>query len=109
MVFPRKGEKAHRKTSGCPKGLNFAPLRLCGGMFVFILLASASAFSKTPDLTNIENEVREQITSLQNALSNALKDPKISSTELSEAYGKLGQAYHAYSLTAPAHDCYVNA
>ena len=62
-----------------------------------------------PDLSGLEGEVREQITSLQTALANALKDPKISSTELSEAYGKLAQTYHAYSLNAPARDCYLNA
>lgn len=62
-----------------------------------------------PDLTNLENEVREQITSLQTALAAALKDPKISSTDLSEVYGTLGQTYHAYSLIAPARDCYLNA
>ena len=79
------------------------------GSFLFLLLACAPAFAQTPDLTNLENEVREQITSLQNALTNSLKDPKISNTELSEAYGKLGQTYHAYSLNAPARECYLNA
>src|SRR5688500_562643 len=107
MFFSRKGAKAQRKTSGGPEGFNFAPLRLCARSLLFVLLASISVLSQ--DLTNLENEVREQITSLQTALANSLKDPKISNTELSEAYGKLGQTYHAYSLNAPARDCYLNA
>src|SRR5207247_11139614 len=28
---------------------------------------------------------------------------------LSEAYGMMGEAYHAYSLLAPARECYLNA
>ena len=109
MAFPRKGAKAQRKTSGYPKAPNFAPLRRCGGNLLLVLLTFTTAFSQTPDLSNLESEVRDQITALQTALANTLKDPKISSTKLSEAYGKLGQTYHAYSLTAPARDCYLNA
>lgn len=80
---------------------------------LFVVLTLVSALSQTPmtlpDLTNLESEVREQITGLQDALAKALKDPKISSMELSEAYGKLGQTYHAYSHTGPARECYLNA
>ena len=36
-------------------------------------------------------------------------DPKTPDATLSDAYGKLGQVYHAYSLTAAAWDSYVNA
>lgn len=62
-----------------------------------------------PDLTNLEESVREQVTSLQNSLAANAKDPATSANILSEAYGKLGQIYHAYSLISPARACYLNA
>lgn len=62
-----------------------------------------------PDLTKLEESVREQVVTLQAELTATSKDPKVSDAALSEAYGKLGQIYHAYSLIAPARDCYVNA
>jgi tetratricopeptide (TPR) repeat protein len=62
-----------------------------------------------PDLTNLETSVREQVTELQDSLTAASKNPATSETTLGEAYGKLGQIYHAYSLFEPAHDCYLNA
>jgi tetratricopeptide (TPR) repeat protein len=60
--------------------------------------------SQTPDLTNLEESVREQITTAQAALTLS-KDP----AALSEAYGRLGEIYHAYSLTSAARDAYLNA
>jgi tetratricopeptide (TPR) repeat protein len=62
-----------------------------------------------PDLTNLEKSVREQVTELQDSLAAASKNPATPETALAEAYGKLGQIYHAYSLIEPAHDCYLNA
>jgi tetratricopeptide (TPR) repeat protein len=62
-----------------------------------------------PDVTQLETNVREQITASQNELTAAVKDPAISETQLSEAYGRLGQTYHAYSLNPPARECYRNA
>jgi tetratricopeptide (TPR) repeat protein len=62
-----------------------------------------------PDLTNLEKSVREQVTELQDSLAAASKNPATTETALAEAYGKLGQIYHAYSLIEPAHDCYLNA
>ena len=62
-----------------------------------------------PDITNLEESVREQVTTLQNSLATTAKDSSVSDLALSEAYGKLGQIYHAYSLIAPARDCYLNA
>ena len=62
-----------------------------------------------PDLTNSEESVREQVRGLQNALAAAAKNPATSTAALSEAYGQLGEIYHAYSLLAPARDCYLNA
>ena len=64
---------------------------------------------RSPDLTNLEESVRHQITELQNSLVATAKKPAQSQTALSEAYGKLGQIYHAYSLISSAHDCYLNA
>ena len=62
-----------------------------------------------PDLSTLEQGVREQLTAEQDTLAATLRNPAISDAALSEAYGKLGQAYHAYSLTAPARECYFNA
>ncbi|HEU4433114.1 MAG TPA: tetratricopeptide repeat protein [Pyrinomonadaceae bacterium] len=62
-----------------------------------------------PDLSTLEAGVREQLTAVQDSLAATLKNPAISDAALSEAYGKLGQVYHAYSLTAPARECYFNA
>lgn len=59
-----------------------------------------------PDLSQLESDVRNQITSQQNSLAAAVKDPR---ANLSAAYGAMGELYHAYSLTAPARECYVNA
>ena len=62
-----------------------------------------------PDVSQLEANVREQIIASQNELSAAVKDPAISETRLSEAYGRLGQTYHAYSLHPAARECYLNA
>lgn len=62
-----------------------------------------------PDLTRLEESVREQVTELQDSLAAAAKDPAATDATLSEAYGKLGQIYHAYSLISVARDAYLNA
>lgn len=62
-----------------------------------------------PDVSKLEENVREQIENAQNSLDAITKDPAKSKTELGDAYGNLGQLYHAYSLNAPARDCYLNA
>ena len=62
-----------------------------------------------PDLTALENEVRDQIKSQQSILAAAVKNSTSTEADLSAAYGLMGQTYHAYSLTAPARECYVNA
>src|SRR5215204_1079501 len=104
-------------------------LRLCGRNFLFFTLVGLFAIpnvqSQTdqilkpprkdlvalhwPDLTNLEQGVREQVTLLQNSLAANAKDRSVSAITLSEAYGKLGQIYHAYSLISAAHVCYLNA
>lgn len=104
-------------------------LRLCGRNLLFFTLVGLFAITNVssqtdqilkpprrdlvalhwPDLTNLEESVREQVTSLQDSLSANAKKPSVAAITLSEAYGKLGQIYHAYSLISPAHDCYLNA
>jgi tetratricopeptide (TPR) repeat protein len=62
-----------------------------------------------PDLSTLEDGVREQLTAEQDSLAATIKTNKVSDAVLSDAYGKLGQVYHAYFLAAPARDCYFNA
>ncbi|MEP6707954.1 MAG: tetratricopeptide repeat protein [Pyrinomonadaceae bacterium] len=62
-----------------------------------------------PDLTKLEADVREQLTSLQSSLAATVKNPKTSEVELSNAYGTMGEIYQAYSLNSPTRECYLNA
>src|SRR5437588_187386 len=62
-----------------------------------------------PDVTKLETDIRDQLVSLQNALTVAVKDSATTAATLSEAYGMMGEAYHAYSLLTPARECYLNA
>jgi tetratricopeptide (TPR) repeat protein len=62
-----------------------------------------------PNLDKLEPEVREQLLSLQSYLASIEGDRKASDAVLGEAYGIVGQAYHAYSLTPAAKECYFNA
>ena len=62
-----------------------------------------------PDLSQLETEVREHLKSLQDSTAAVIKDPRSTDAKLSEAYGALGEIYHAYSFNAPARECYVNA
>jgi len=95
----------------------FARLRPGVNIFLLIIAMSVAVHSQTarlvelhsPDLTNLEEGVREQITTAQAALAAAAKKPGTTNTALSEAYGKLGEIYHAYSFISAARDCYVNA
>lgn len=86
------------------------PLRRCVSIFLLLLgvitVHSQTVELRPPDLSNLEESVREQITSAQTALAAAAKSPPAA---LSEEYGKLGQIYHAYSFIAAARDCYLNA
>src|SRR5262249_49650190 len=81
-------------------------------IFLLILVITSAAVvvcSQTPDLTNMEQSVREQIAAAQAALARIAKDPASTETALSDAYGRLGEIYHVYSLTSAARDCYLNA
>src|SRR5438132_5721753 len=62
-----------------------------------------------PDVTKLEADIRALLVSLQDALTAAVKDSATTEATLSEAYGMMGEVYHAYSLLAPARECYLNA
>jgi tetratricopeptide (TPR) repeat protein len=87
---------------------SFASLRLCARIFLLFAITPVVC-SQTPDLTNLEESVRAQITTAQAALTVLAKNPATTGTTLSEAYGRLGEIYHAYSLTSAARDAYLNA
>src|SRR3977135_2469844 len=59
-----------------------------------------------PDLTKLEPDVREQLASLQAGLAATVKKSDATEATLSEAYGTMGEIYQAYSLNAPARECY---
>lgn len=62
-----------------------------------------------PDLSGLESDVRQQLLAAQTSLAAAARDISATDETLSEEYGLMGQTYHAYSLSAPAKECYVNA
>ena len=86
---------------------------LCLCVSVVILTTEAQRHREVgvhfPDLSQLEADVREQIKSQQDILVATVKDPKSTDTKLSAAYGDLGAIYQAYSLNAPARECYFNA
>jgi tetratricopeptide (TPR) repeat protein len=62
-----------------------------------------------PRLSELEAEVREQLSAAQKSLTALATNPATSNQSLSEAYGTTGEIYHAYSLASPARECYLNA
>ena len=70
---------------------------LCACFVIFFVSTQAQS-----DLSQLEPDVREHIKSYQDALAATVKDPKSTETQLSAAYGALGEIYQAYSLNAPA-------
>jgi tetratricopeptide (TPR) repeat protein len=62
-----------------------------------------------PDLSQLENDVRDQIKSQQQSLADVVKKSGLTPADLSDAYGLMGQTYHAYSLITSARECYLNA
>ena len=62
-----------------------------------------------PDVTKLEPEVRDQLVGVEKSLTAAINKPDITDAALAESYGEAGKIYHAYSLTLPARDCYLNA
>lgn len=102
----------------------FSTLAFGGFLILTVSVASAQTRSGTqslaparkdltvlhyPDLSALESSVREQISQAQSELATVLKQANVSEKALSEAYGKMGQTYQAYSLNAPARECYRNA
>lgn len=72
-------------------------------LLILIITSAVVVRSQTPDLSNLEPGVREQITTAQAALATSTEATR------SDAYGRLGEIYHAYSLTSAARECYLNA
>jgi tetratricopeptide (TPR) repeat protein len=63
-----------------------------------------------PDTSGMEAEVREHVAAAQGTLTAAIKGAGARpAAELAEAYGAAGGVYHAYALSAPAKECYLNA
>lgn len=62
-----------------------------------------------PALDGLEAEIREQVSALEQDMVALGKEPAATDLKLSEAYGLLGQVYHAYALATPARECYLNA
>jgi len=62
-----------------------------------------------PDLTRLEPEVRDQLLSTEKKLTAAVSNASTTDSALAESYGESGNIYHAYSLTLPARECYLNA
>jgi tetratricopeptide (TPR) repeat protein len=62
-----------------------------------------------PDVSKLEPEVRDQLTGLEKSLTAAINKPDATDAAVAENLGEAGKIYHAYSLTLPARECYLNA
>jgi tetratricopeptide (TPR) repeat protein len=62
-----------------------------------------------PNTRDMEAEVREHLTAAERTLAAAVKDSATPVTKLGEAYGMMGEIYQAYSISASAKECYLNA
>ena len=62
-----------------------------------------------PKLARVEEAVREHLLAARADLVSLRADPKTTESELGDAYGRLGQIYHAHRLDASAETCYRNA
>lgn len=62
-----------------------------------------------PDVSKLEPEVRDQLTGVEKSLTAAINKPDTTDATLAESLGDAGKIYHAYSLTLPARECYLNA
>ena len=82
---------------------------LCVSVVIIFQEISTPPVHSQTDLTNLEESVRDQLTSAQASLASLAKNPATTKAALSEEYGKLGELYHAYSLTAAARDSYLKA
>ena len=84
-------------------------LSFCVSVIIVAVGSQREVAVHFPDLSQLEADVREQIKSQQDALVTTVKDPNSTDAKLTAAYGDLGALYQAYSLNAPARECYVNA
>src|SRR5437773_3914885 len=62
-----------------------------------------------PDVSNLEPQVRDQLLSVEKTLTAVINNASLSDSARATEYGEAGRIYHAYSLTAPARECYLNA
>jgi tetratricopeptide (TPR) repeat protein len=62
-----------------------------------------------PDLNPLESSVAQQIREVQRSVTDLVTKTNLNSTDLAEAYGSLGQLYHAYEIIDGAEACYRNA
>jgi tetratricopeptide (TPR) repeat protein len=62
-----------------------------------------------PDLERLEESVAKQIQEFLDEFQRSASETASSDDTLAEAYGTLGQLYHAYELYEAAECCYVNA
>jgi len=86
--------------------MKLACIFLC---FLFVSVICSAQTIHWPDLSQLEPDVRDQIKSQQDILISTIKDTHSTEAKLSAAYGAMGEIYHAYSLTGPARECYLNA
>ena len=91
------------------KLVSLKSLCLCVSVVILITEAQREVAVQFPDLSQLEADVREQIKAQQGALIATVKDPNSTDAKLSAAYSDLGAIYQAYSLNAPARECYLNA
>ena len=62
-----------------------------------------------PNFDRLETAVAEQIKGVRQSLSETMAKQDVSTKELADAYGLMGQLYHAYELSDAAEACYQNA
>jgi tetratricopeptide (TPR) repeat protein len=62
-----------------------------------------------PDLSKTEAIVKEQIEAARSNLQSNLQNSRPAAAEMAQAYGKLGELYHAYDFPDAATACYKNA
>lgn len=62
-----------------------------------------------PELEGLEAAVAEQLTELRQTFESYARSPASTDAQLAEAYGALGELYHAYALHDAAIACYRNA
>lgn len=62
-----------------------------------------------PNLSTLEDAVREQIEATQAELEAVSRQPGVSRETLAKAYGQMGKVYHAYNFFDAGAVCYQNA